>query len=206
MDGTAASAGYMIAVPAARIFARESTLTGSIGVLLQTGEISGLLQRVGITAEAIVSGPLKNQPSLDPPAVAAGPRGAAGPGDGHVRPVRRHGRGRPAHDAASRSASWPTAAPYTGRQALGLGLIDAIGGEPEARAWLAAEKGISAGLPVEDVEPAGLARRAFAGSVAPLLGELTKAFSLKALVLTAPGPSGSLPAAATDRRPGGVAT
>ena len=34
MGGTAASAGYMVAVPAARIFAREGTLTGSIGVLL----------------------------------------------------------------------------------------------------------------------------------------------------------------------------
>ena len=43
MGGSAASAGYMIAVPAARIFAREATLTGSIGVLLQTGEVSGLL-------------------------------------------------------------------------------------------------------------------------------------------------------------------
>ena len=37
MGGLAASAGYMIAVPAARIFAHEATLTGSIGVLLETG-------------------------------------------------------------------------------------------------------------------------------------------------------------------------
>ena len=44
MGGTAASAGYMVAVPAARIFAREGTLTGSIGVLLETGEVSGLLK------------------------------------------------------------------------------------------------------------------------------------------------------------------
>ena len=44
MGGVAASAGYMIAVPAARIFAREATLTGSIGVLLETGEVSGLLE------------------------------------------------------------------------------------------------------------------------------------------------------------------
>ncbi len=31
---------------------------------------------------------------------------------------------------------------YTGRQALALGLVDEIGGEPEARAWLAREKGV----------------------------------------------------------------
>ena len=50
MGGLAASAGYMIAVPANRIFAREATLTGSIGVLLETGEVSGLLSKLGIGA------------------------------------------------------------------------------------------------------------------------------------------------------------
>ena len=72
MGGTAASAGYMIAVPAARIWAHEATLTGSIGVLLQAGEVSGLLDRLGITAETIVSGPLKNQPSFTAPISPAG--------------------------------------------------------------------------------------------------------------------------------------
>ena len=67
MGGLAASAGYMVAVPAARIFAREATLTGSIGVLLQTGEMSGLLGKLGITADTIVSGPLKDQPSFTQP-------------------------------------------------------------------------------------------------------------------------------------------
>src|ERR1700722_12334599 len=73
MGGTAASAGYMVAVPAARIFAREGTLTGSIGVLLETGEVSGLLKTLGIDAEAITSGPLKYQPSLIRPLTTAGP-------------------------------------------------------------------------------------------------------------------------------------
>ena len=72
MGGTAASAGYMIAVPAARIFAREGTLTGSIGVLLETGEVSGLLKTLGIDAEAITSGPLKDQPSLIRPLTPEG--------------------------------------------------------------------------------------------------------------------------------------
>ena len=64
MGGTAASAGYMIALPAARIFASDATLTGSIGVILETGEVSGLLGKLGVTAEAITSGPLKDQPSF----------------------------------------------------------------------------------------------------------------------------------------------
>ena len=63
MGATAASAGYMVALPAARIFARESTLTGSIGVILQTFEASELLARLGVRPESITSGPLKDQPS-----------------------------------------------------------------------------------------------------------------------------------------------
>src|SRR5215472_17204832 len=72
MGGTAASAAYMIAVPAARIFAREGTSTGSIGVLLETGEVSGLLKTIGVNAEAITSGPLKDQPSLIRPLTQQG--------------------------------------------------------------------------------------------------------------------------------------
>ena len=47
---------------------------------------------------------------------------------------------------------------YTGRQALQLGLVDAIGGEHEAREWLAAAKGVPADLPVEDVSTERLRR------------------------------------------------
>ena len=67
MGGLAASAGYMVAVPAERIFAREATLTGSIGVILETGDASGLLKTIGVTVDPIVSGPLKDQPSFVKP-------------------------------------------------------------------------------------------------------------------------------------------
>ena len=39
MGGTAASAGYMIAMPAQHVLAREATITGSIGVLLQSFDV-----------------------------------------------------------------------------------------------------------------------------------------------------------------------
>jgi protease-4 len=38
-------------------------------------------------------------------------------------------------------------------------LVDAIGGEPEARAWLAAEKGVPESLPVRDVKTRSTAER-----------------------------------------------
>ena len=42
---------------------------------------------------------------------------------------------------------------FTGRQALKLGLIDAIGGEAEALDWLAAEKQVARDLPILDAIP-----------------------------------------------------
>jgi protease-4 len=72
MGATAASAGYMIALPAQRVFAREATVTGSIGVLLQTVELSQLLERWGIRPQVIASGPLKDQPSLFRPLTEEG--------------------------------------------------------------------------------------------------------------------------------------
>jgi protease-4 len=72
MDGMAASAGYMIAMPAARIFAQAGTITGSIGVLLPTGEASGLLKTLGVSVEDITSGPLKDQPSFTKPLTPEG--------------------------------------------------------------------------------------------------------------------------------------
>ena len=67
MGGLAASAGYMVALPAERIFARDATLTGSIGVLLEAPEVSGLLAKLGVSAQTVISGPLKDQPSFTHP-------------------------------------------------------------------------------------------------------------------------------------------
>jgi len=182
MAGTAASAGYMVALPAVRIFARSSTLTGSIGVLMQTGEISGLLDRVGITAEAIVSGPLKNQTSFTQPTSPQGREVLQGlVMDIYDQFVGMVASGR--HMSPDQVRALADGRAFTGRQALGLGLIDAIGGEPEARAWLAAEKGIPAGLPVAELQVDGLARRMLLGSVAPVLGDMMKSVLSQGLSL-----------------------
>ena len=45
------------------------------------------------------------------------------------------------------------------RQALEAGLVDAIGGEREARAWLAAERQVPESLPIRDVQTRGTAER-----------------------------------------------
>jgi protease-4 len=164
MGGLAASAGYMIALPATRIFAREATLTGSIGVLLETGVVSGLLGKLGIGATVVRSGPLKDEPSLVRPLSPQGREVLQGlVNDMYDQFVHMVVTGRHMDEAKVRSLADGRA--YTGRQALGLGLVDAIGGEREAKAWLVSSKGISEGLPVDDLATGGFAGRALSGSL-----------------------------------------
>jgi protease IV len=160
MGGTAASAGYMVAVPAARIFARGATLTGSIGVILETGEVSGLLAHLGVTAEAITSGPLKDQPSFTRPLTGEGRDVLHGlVMDLYDQFVGMVAAGR--HMTPEQVRALADGRAYTGRQALGLGLVDALGGEADARDWLAAERGVPADLPTVDVTTRGWAERTF---------------------------------------------
>jgi len=174
MGTVAASAGYMAALPAQRIFAAEGTVTGSIGVLLQTGELSGLLDKVGITAEAITSGPLKNQPSLTAPMTPAGRQVMHGlVMDMYDQFVERVAAGR--NMPIERVRELADGRAYTGRQAVALGLIDAIGGEAEARAWLANDKGVPASLPTEDVTTGSIASRAVSTSLVQIVGSVWKA-------------------------------
>jgi protease IV len=173
MRGLAASAGYMVALPANRIFAREATLTGSIGVLLETGEVSALLDKIGITPEVIRSGPLKDQPSLVRPLSPEGREVLQGlVNDMYDQFVGMVATGR--HMDAAKVRSLADGRAYTGRQALSLGLIDAIGGERDAKAWLTSAKGVPDSLPIEDVSTKGLAGNVLSVQLAPMLQEIWK--------------------------------
>ena len=56
---------------------------------------------------------------------------------------------------------------FSGRQAVGLKLIDEVGGEREAIAWLEREKNVSKGLPVRDYRRrSGFEELGFTGSIA----------------------------------------
>ena len=147
----ATSAAYMAAVATDHIFARQGTITGSIGVMMQTADMTGLLDKLGISAEAIKSGPLKAAPSpLEPLTDEVRAATQAIVDDMHAlftdMVAERRGL-----DAA-RARRLADGRVYSGRQALEHDLIDAIGGETEARAWLVAERGLPEGLPVSDVD------------------------------------------------------
>jgi protease-4 len=144
------SGGYIVAAAANHILARETSLTGSIGVMLQTAEFSELLQKLGISAESLKSTPLKGQPSPTEP-MSDEARQALGSvlGDSYdwfVGLVRE--RRVMSAEEARRIADGRL---FTGRQAVANKLVDGIGGEREARSWLEAQRDVSAALPTVDV-------------------------------------------------------
>jgi protease IV len=60
MGNTAASGGYYISAPADKIVAHPATLTGSIGVIMQGYDLSGLADNLGIEVNTIKSGEYKD--------------------------------------------------------------------------------------------------------------------------------------------------
>src|SRR5699024_11506493 len=48
MGSSAASGGYYVSAPADKIFAEPSTLTGSIGVIMQSINFGGFLEKHGV--------------------------------------------------------------------------------------------------------------------------------------------------------------
>src|SRR4029453_7908288 len=63
MMDVAASGGYYLAMAADAILVHPSTVTGSIGVIMLTVNAKGLLEKVGVEANAITSGPRKDMGS-----------------------------------------------------------------------------------------------------------------------------------------------
>ncbi|HEY4192299.1 MAG TPA: signal peptide peptidase SppA [Mesorhizobium sp.] len=142
----AASAGYMIASAADHIVARQSSIVGSIGVLIQFPDVTGLMDKLGIKLEEIKSSPLKAEPSPFNPTTdeerAMVRKLILDSYDWFVGIVaERRAMTRPQVLALADGSI------FTGRQALANKLIDAVGGEDEAVAWLGT-KGVDAKLKV----------------------------------------------------------
>lgn len=152
MGTVAASAAYMTAVAGDRVFAREGTITGSIGVLFQTADITGMLDKLGIKPETLKSGPLKAVPSpTEPLTDEARAATQALVFDLFEFFVDLVAERRPLDRAQVLQLA--DGRVYTGRQAVANGLVDAIGGETAARDWLAEAKDIPRDLRAVTVKP-----------------------------------------------------
>jgi protease-4 len=176
VDGLAASGAYIAAISADHIIALDTSLVGSIGVLFQYPNFTELLKTVGVNVESIKSSPLKAAPNgFEPTSPEARAAIAAIVSDsyawfkGLVKDRRKLDDNQLAKVSDGRV--------FTGRQAIGLKLVDAIGNEKTALAWLEQEKKIPADTPVRDV------------SLKPRFGELSflhiAAWSFDAIGLSA---------------------
>ncbi|RFC63111.1 signal peptide peptidase SppA [Fulvimarina endophytica] len=148
----AASAGYMVAAASDHIVARRTSIVGSIGVLFQYVNASKLLDTVGVEVDSVKSSPIKAEPSpFGPP-----PPEALQMIDSLImdtydwfRDIVRERR----QMTAAEIAAVDNAAIFSGRQAIDLKLVDAIGGEEAVRQWLEEEREIPAGLEIVDRKP-----------------------------------------------------
>jgi protease-4 len=155
----ATSAAYLTGIACDHIVARGNSITGSVGVILQVAEVTQLLDKIGVKIEEIRSGPLKAVPSPFTPTDQAGRQLAeemvAESKDWFVGLVAER---RPGANPSMEQIQ--TGRIYTGRQALQIGLIDAIGDEDQARDWMA-EKGIPKTLGIVDWKPQDSSNFAF---------------------------------------------
>lgn len=155
MGNTVTSAAYMAA----------------IGVILQTADVTGLLEKVGIKPETVKSGALKAQPNpMERFSADARRTTELVINDLHQMFVDMV-RERRGMDAA-RAREISDGRIFSGRQALMAGLIDAIGGERDARAWLAENRGIGTELELRNIHeppPEEIWRRMVSGLVGKAL-------------------------------------
>jgi protease IV len=149
VDGLAASGGYITAIAADHIVAQQTSLVGSIGVLFQFPNVTELLKTVGVKMEEIKSSPLKAAPNgFEPTSPEAHDAIDALVKDSYAwfRGLVKERRGM--DDALLNKVA--DGRVFTGRQGVDLKLVDQLGDEKTAIAWLVADKKVKSDLPVRD--------------------------------------------------------
>lgn len=168
----AASAGYMIASATDHIVARQSSIVGSIGVLVQFPDVTGLMEKLGIKLEEVKSSPLKAEPSpFNPTTDEERAMIRSMIMDSYDWFVGLVDERRPL--TRSEVAAIADGSVFTGRQALQKKLVDELGGEDEAIGWLST-KGVDGSLEVVEWKATNggwfLSAEAMAGTLARLFG------------------------------------
>ncbi len=149
MRSVAASAGYMMACGTDQIFAREGTITGSIGVIIEAAEFTELAQKIGIKPIIVKSNNLKS--TLSPlekttPESLAVVQKMINDMHGRFIDMVAESRKLPRNEVVTLADGRV----YSGKNALELKLIDAIGGEDDAVKWLENNRKIAKNLEISD--------------------------------------------------------
>ena len=164
----AASAGYMIAAATDHIVARESSIVGSIGVLVQMPNVSGLMQKIGVSVDEVKSSPLKAEPSAlnptTPAELAMLDRMIRDSYNWFVDLVVKDRKMTRAEVLALADGSI-----FTGRQAKANKLVDTLGGGTEVLAYLKT-RDVDTELDILDYDPPAQEPFGVIGQIAQSLG------------------------------------
>src|SRR6201999_677687 len=131
VEGLAASGGYITAIAGDHIVAQQTSLVGSIGVLFQFPNFSEVLKTIGVKVEEVKSSPLKAAPNgFEPTSPEARDALDALVKDSYAwfKDLVKTRRGMD-DDQLEKVVDGRV---FTGRQAVGLKLIDELGDEKAA--------------------------------------------------------------------------
>jgi protease-4 len=157
----AASGGYYLACAADTIIAHRTSVTGSIGVIVQTVSFAGTLDKIGVTSQAITSGKMKAMGSpLKPldPAAAEVLQGVVD--DFYAKFVKVVDTGRPKLNI-DQVRTLADGRIYTADEAMKNGLVDSIGYMDQALAHAKARSGSDRMIAVMYGRPAGYRANAY---------------------------------------------
>ena len=153
MGSVAASGGYMAAIAADYIIARNGTLTGSIGVLMESPDVTDLANKIGVKFHNYKSSPLKGSPSpfeKSNPAVDQVIGESIQDSYKFFADLVRERRG---DKLPKDTKTILDGRVFTGRQALKVGLVDEIGGRDQALSYLEKSYKVDVkNLPIKQVD------------------------------------------------------
>lgn len=128
----AASGGFYIAMAADKIVAEPGTITGSVGVIMQTGNVEGLFEKIGVKVTPITSGKYKDMGSAYRPMTDAEKAILQDMvDDTYGQFLAAVKAGRP-NVKPEDMTEYTDGRIFTGQRAYNLGFVDKLGGEEEA--------------------------------------------------------------------------
>ena len=128
----AASGGFYIAMAADKIVAEPGTITGSVGVIMQTSNVEGLFNKIGVKMVPITSGKYKDMGSAYRPMTDAEKALLQDMvDDTYTQFFAAVKAGRP-EVSEDKLKEYTDGRVFTGQRAYNVGFVDKLGGEDEA--------------------------------------------------------------------------
>ena len=145
------SGAYLASLGAEKIFANQGTITGSIGVILQTAQLTSLMEKIGVKPIIIKSGELKATPNplekLDEEKINYLKKIIGQLQNEFIDLVEKK---RNLNSTTLRKIS--SGRIFTSKQALDLNLIDFIGNEKDALDWIKKEGNLDPKIDVIEID------------------------------------------------------